>query len=91
MIIALMLSGAAPAVATVNVYHPGGGTWVVGTSQGWVTKDVVSHYHHNTRYHSATLQFREFTVRKVKAPKVWANADATVVRWWQTYAYWGIA
>ena len=90
IIIALMASGVAPAMATVGTLHPGGGTWTVGTRpDGWIWKAAVSHYYHKTKFHSATASmWGSGSVRVYKDAGQWANADKAGSKWATASTYW---
>ena len=92
MIIALMAAGAAPAMAAISTYHPGGGTWTVGTNPAnWAQKQSVSHYYHKTKFHSATAGVWASEYKRVYADAGrWANADAVGGRFAQAVAFWGL-
>lgn len=86
----LTLAGAAPAYATV--VNVGGGTWNYGTSYSFPsTKNVWSHYVHNTKYHSATAIGGTNNVKVYKNAGTWANADTNCnvtqssAEYWATY------
>lgn len=84
------LASATPVFATiVNV---GGGTWNYGTSYSFpFTKNVWSHYVHNTKYHSATAICAANNVKVFANATFFANADTTcgltdsAAEYWATY------
>lgn len=78
-------------VTPFKIEYVGGGTWDYGTRVIGEQKHVWSHYHHPTKYHSATAKIANYVDKKYAYAGYWAFADVygpkdyTGYAWWATY------